>query len=344
MSRDPSIIEFIKYFLKGRGITSKKIVFQKLAGDGSIRFFQRIIPDGYNRSFILMENTPENISLEKENLSYLKIGRHLYKKGLPVPEIFDFNLKKGWFILEDLGDTNLQHELSLHNDPMRLYEKILEILFKLQIEGALGFDTEYCCQTERYDRHVMRRYESEYFRDSFLVKYLGISGNLKVLDPVFDFIASEASQAEDIFFLHRDFQSRNIMIFNKEIRILDWQGARLGPLAYDPASLIIDPYTNLSAVMKRKVYELYLLILKDSKSVNVGSFEKSFPYLAIQRNLQILGAFAFLSQIRKKVYFDAFIAPALNSLNSLLAEMDNSQFSPLKEILNEISLSRKEEK
>ena len=343
MISDSSVTDFVKKFLGSKGISSKKITFQKLAGDGSIRLFQRFIPEGCDTSFIIMENTPENVLLEKENLSYLKIGNHLYKKGLAVPEIFDFDLKKGLFILEDLGDINLQKAVSLLNDPIKLYEQILEFLFKLQVEGASGFDPEYCYQTKRYDRYVMRRYESEYFRDSFLINYLGINKDLTGLEMTFDFLASKASYPKSNFFLHRDFQSRNIMICNGKIKILDWQGARLGPLAYDLASLVIDPYTDLSDITKKNIYESYFLLLKESRSVELSSFEESFPYLAIQRNLQILGAFAYLSKIRKKPYFEAFIPTALYSLNSLLVESGDSQLLPLREILNEIIISIKEE-
>ena len=290
-----------------------------------------------------MENIPRNVSLEKENLSYLKIGNHLYKKGLPVPEIYDFDLKKGLFILEDLGDTNLQQVVSSLDDPIKPYEQILEILFKLQVEGASGFDPNHCYQTKRYDRYVMRRYESEYFRDSFLINYLGINKDLTGLEMTFDFLASKASCSESNFFLHRDFQSRNIMICNGKISLLDWQGARLGPLAYDLASLIIDPYTSLSHVVKRKIYESYFLLLKGNKSVDASSVEESFPYLAIQRNLQILGAFAYLSKIRKKSYFEAFIPIALDSLNNLLSEFSDNHLSPLREILNDIVISKQED-
>jgi len=44
--------------------------------------------------------------------------------------------------------------------------------------------------------------------------------------------------------MHRDFQSKNLMIKNEQIFVIDFQGARLGPPSYDLASLLFDPYVN----------------------------------------------------------------------------------------------------
>jgi hypothetical protein len=44
----------------------------------------------------------------------------------------------------------------------------------------------------------------------------------------------------------------------------------------------------------------------------------SYPYLAVQRNLQIIGAFAFLSMARGKPFFFAYLMPALTGLDRRL--------------------------
>ena len=138
------------------------------------------------------------------------------------------------------------------------------------------------------------------------------------------------------FFLHRDFQSRNIMIAGKKIGILDWQGGRLGPLAYDLASLLIDPYTNLPVPEKEEIYNAYHQLLRRERPQGLASFEKSFPYLAIQRNLQILGAFSFLSRVRGKTYFEDYIPGALQSLRHLLEEVKDGNLSSLRDLVSSL--------
>jgi aminoglycoside/choline kinase family phosphotransferase len=283
-----------------------------------------------------MENLPIDDISRRENLAYLLIGKHLYQKGLPVPEIYRVDLANGWFILEDMGDRDLQTIVSHQTDRIPIYEKIIEILFRLQIEGSEDFNTQWCYQTERYDRFVMRRYESDYFRDAFLCNYLGLKKDWPELEGPFNHLAETSSMADDCFFLHRDFQSRNIMVSDTKTGILDWQGGRFGPLSYDLASLLIDPYTNLSSHERDKIYQIYLLLLKDYQPKWIDPFKRDFPYLAIQRNLQILGAFSYLTKVQKKPYFETYIPTALRSLHSLLDELGDGKLSPLKDLLTSL--------
>ncbi|MCP4567900.1 MAG: phosphotransferase, partial [FCB group bacterium] len=192
----------------------------------------------------------------------LMIGRHLRKKGIPVPEIHQYDLEHGWFIMEDMGKTSLQERVSLEKNPLPIYENVLNHLFLLQTKGAEDFDPSWCCQTERYDSIVMRQYESAYFREAFLHLYLGLKRDWPELEAPFCYLADKASDADNNFFLHRDFQSRNIMFSDDNIGIIDWQGGRIGPLGYDLASLLIDPYTELSVEIREDLYEMYLLRIK----------------------------------------------------------------------------------
>jgi aminoglycoside/choline kinase family phosphotransferase len=331
-----SLNAFVKAFLKGRGIPSKGFNSHSLTGDGSKRLFIRIEPLNNHPSFVVMENPPDNEQQRKENFAYLMIGKHLFKKGLPVPRIYRSDLANGWFILEDMGDKSLQDYSSHHKDRAALYERIVENLFRMQIEGAEDFDTEWCCQTKTYNNFVMRRQEADYFRDSFLSNYLGIKGKWPELEDPFDYLCSMASRADNHHFMHRDFQSRNIMINNHKIGVLDWQGARLGPLPYDLASLLIDPYVDMSAAEKKHLHRHYLSLLKGTRPEWLNPFEQYFPYLAVQRNLQILGAFSFLSRVRGKTYFENYISPALNSLYHLLDDVSDPRLSSLTDIIHSL--------
>ncbi|MBW1911997.1 MAG: phosphotransferase [Deltaproteobacteria bacterium] len=336
MNPGSSIKEFIKGFLKDQGLPFEKISLHSLAGDGSQRIFRRITPLQSGPSFVAMENVPNNDLQRRENLSYLMIGKHLFRRGLPVPEIYRFNLQNGWFILEDLGDRNLQDALPDHMDRISLYEKVIDTLFRLQIGGSPGFNTEWCYQTERYDSSVMRRYESDYFRDSFLCNYLGMNRDWAELEGPFDHLSATASRADNHHFLHRDFQARNIMILDGKVGIIDWQGGRLGPLPYDLASLLIEAY-DLSASEKDRLFQYYLLLLMDHKSQWVDPFKIYYPYLAIQRNLQILGAFSHLTKVKGKPYFEPYISPALRSLHHLLDELADPKLSTLTDLVNALS-------
>ena len=332
-----AIHEFIRGFLNRRGLSVNNIKSHPMAGDGSKRIFSRITHSDTGESYIVVENNPATDFLKKENFAYLMIGRHLFGKGLPLPEIYDSDLDNGWFILEDMGDIKLQDEIRSCDDSDRLLEDIIELLFRLQVRGIEGFKKEWCCQTERYDHFVMRRYESDYFRDSFLTGYLEIQSSWPELEAPFSRISEMASMADSNYFLHRDFQSRNIMIKEDKIGILDWQGSRTGPLGYDLASFLIDPCINISAHGKNRLYVKYLSLLRGYDASLTSSFERSFPYLAIQRNLQILGAFSHLTKALGKMYFEEYIPPAVKTLNQLLDELNDPKLLSLTDVVHNIA-------
>ena len=310
--------------------------FAPIAGDGSQRAFWRIGDPKSDCSWVAMENAPTDEFTKRENAAYLNIGKHLRNKGLPLPEIYRFDLDEGWFILEDFGDVSLQTACQRARETISLYVPVVEILFQQQTKGSEGFNTAWTCQTEAYDRQVMRRYEIDYFKKAFLGTYLGLEAVWPGLESSFDHLMDEASKAENRFFLHRDFQSRNIMIKAGKIGILDWQGGRLGPLGYDLASLLIDPYASLPVSVKEETYAIYLQLLGRKQPLQLARFERSFPYLAIQRNLQILGAFAFLTRVRGKTYFENYIPGALKSLRHLLEELKDHSLNSLKDLVNSL--------
>ncbi|MBN1850466.1 MAG: phosphotransferase [Deltaproteobacteria bacterium] len=333
MKPDSSFMLFINTFLTDRRIPPEGAEIHSLVGDGSTRTFHRITPMKQDcPSFVVVANTPTHIWLKRENIAYLMIGNHLFNKGLPIPRIYRFDLSNGWFIIEDAGTRHFQEEATGRVDRVPLYERVLEILFRLQIEGAQGFNTEWCWQTERYDETVMHRYESDYFRSAFLCNYLGMNQDWSYLEEAFGHLASMASMADNHHFLHRDFQSRNIMVSEHKISIIDWQGSRLGPLAYDVASILIDPYVDLRERERDQIFQHYLLLIKDHQPTWLKRFEKYYPYLAIQRNLQILGAFAYLSKARQKTSFEVYIPSALKTLRYLLEVCNDKRLNTLKEL------------
>jgi aminoglycoside/choline kinase family phosphotransferase len=288
-----------------------------------------------------MSNPPDDPAVRRENHAYLDIGMHLRRKAVPVPEIHRYDLTSGWFIMEDLGNISLFDAAASGDDLLPSYDQVISSLFRLQIEGAVGFDPSWCCQTPRYDRTVMLQYEATYFKEAFLGRYLGLAEDGLDLDPPFRHLAETVSEADSRFFLHRDFQSRNIMISKGRIGFIDWQGGRLGPLGYDLASLVIDPYTRLSPVQQRTIYEHYLDLIKDHDASWVGAFEKYYPYLAIQRNLQILGAFSYLTLVMHKTYFEAYIPDAVHTLHRLVQQVPDREISNLRDLAERLVCHKK---
>jgi N-acetylmuramate 1-kinase len=307
-----------------------------LKGDGSSRCFFRMKSGNSLETFIVMSNPPVDKAALLENLAYHRIGRHLKSRGVPVPEIYYADHQRGCIVLEDLGDTSLQEYIVRLDDPLPVFEKVLDVLLHLQYEGVEGFDPRWCCQTPRYDRTVMVLLEACYFREAFLRGYMGVTEDLGRLERCFLHCAEVISGRLNFCLLHRDFQSRNIMISNGRIRIIDWQSSRLGPPGYDLASLVIDPYTGLNDEHRTFLIETYLAKSGEKFPFRAEDFMAIYPYLALQRNMQILGAFAYLSTAKGKKEFEVYIAPAFKRLKAQLEEMEDKALFPLLELVRGI--------
>jgi aminoglycoside/choline kinase family phosphotransferase len=302
------------------------LALEPVAADGSIRVFFRLrFSDG--RRAMLIAPGDDSAAAQKEARASWLIGRHLATSAAPTPRMYAFDEDSLALLCEDLGNTQLftvARALN-QNDPadretlLGLYRQTIGALLAMQLQAAEGFDPRWCCDTPVYDQNLMLERESGYFLRAFWRDFLGREGP-QALAAEFHQLAKMAAQAPAKFFLHRDFQSRNIMIHEGRPRFIDYQGGRLGPLAYDLASLLIDPYVGLDQVMRQELLRFYLAELRRRRPVDEEEFRRHFLALAMQRNLQILGAFAFLSQRRGKTFFAAYLRPALASLNHLLAD------------------------
>ena len=293
-----------------------------LAGDGSQRRFYRLwyknIP-----GIVAIEPGEDQEEGMAEALAAWQIGLHLYENKIPVPEFLGFDPDSGLILSEDLGDQRL-HEYVLQQKDSDMesvhatYRDVVRQLARMQVLGSKNFDPAWCWQTPRYDRQLMLERESGYFLQALCLNYLHLEPDLAAVQKEFKTLADHAAQAPGNFFLHRDFQSRNIMLKEGRVRFIDFQGGRLGPLGYDLASLLIDPYVGLSYDLQERLINVYIDELHKFLSYDPDQFRQEYKNLSLQRNLQILGAFAFLSQQRGKPFFQPYIRPALLSLKYTL--------------------------
>jgi len=308
---------------------------QPLAGDGSDRRFFRL-PGSPTRVLLWHPYAPGGEVTEND--SYFRIGKHLRGKGIPVPEIFHYCPEEGWMLLEDLGDISLEGFLKDQRADTQVrfrYGQALEILVQMQLDGLEGFDTGWCFDTPVVDGPFLRERECLYFVLAFLQGYLGLKIAAIELAEDFDRLIQAAVATHGLYFLHRDFQSRNLMIKNGRLRVIDFQGARLGPLGYDVAALLIDPYVGLSPQWQEEWLAYYLEELQKRISVDAAAFRRQYAYLALSRNLQILGAFGYLTKVKKKTYFARYIPAAVKELQRRLGEKAG-EFPLLEEVVRSL--------
>jgi aminoglycoside/choline kinase family phosphotransferase len=311
---------------------------ERMTGDGSDRLFFRCSTD--DASYLVVLPNFDNPKAHAEAEAAYNIGRHLHNCGVPIPVIHGYDQESGLIILEDLGDV-LLHKVVLaqgsgSKEVMGCYRQAITALVNLQVVGREGFDPAWCWDTPKYDQELMLSRESGYFKDALCVDFLGIKDIAGALSQEFILLAKRASEEPADFVLHRDFQSRNIMLHKKKARVIDFQGARLGPLGYDLASLLIDPYVSFGWAQQEELFGFYLQELGKMISVDHARFREGYFYLALQRNLQILGAFSFLFKKCGKDFFHQFIQPAALVLNEHLLKPQGREFPLLRNVVTDV--------
>jgi hypothetical protein len=181
----------------------------------------------------------------------------------------------------------------------------------------------------------MLAWESGYFHRAFLHGFLGLDIPDEELRDELDDLARQAAEAPGGYFLYRDFQSRNIMVRKEGLGFLDFQGGRLGPLQYDLASLLLDPYVELDHRVQEELLAYYLGRIGERATIDPQGFQEQYPFIALHRAMQILGAFGFLTTAKGLAFFRPYIPPALHGLRTLLAERYFTPYKQLKRVVFE---------
>ena len=312
---------------------SGELQWQPLYGDGSERSFQRVVSE--QESLILIWSPPKDMDFPNENDSYVYMAEHLRRKSIPVPKILGYYRSEGLTLIEDLGSVHLQDVVSSTTDRVvDVYHQAIELLLRMQVRGAEDLDTSQCFDTPLYDQHFIIERELEYFRVNFLVGALGLEVDWDRVEPDFSLLASRASGGDDqLFFLHRDFQSRNLMLKDDLLYLIDFQGARLGPPQYDLAALLLDPYVQLEESFQRELLTSHSKGLSELSGTSVDELQVRYPHVALCRNLQVLAAFSFLTRVKGRVHFARYIMPAWKRLRKLLAQPECSDYQVLADLV-----------
>lgn len=313
------------------GCSTDQIESHPLSGDGSDRRWFRLTCDGH--SLILADHgitpTPDGSEVN----AFIQIGKHFSQSGLPVPQIIAHDEFSGLVFLDDLGDCHLQEMIISHGSQdrhiMRLYIQVIDTWLNLTRQAAAGFNPDWTCQSRAYDAQLIIEKECRYFVDAFLNGYLNLDVHFDELATEFDCLARRTLSYGVHGLIHRDFQSRNIMVHHGRHYLIDFQGARSGPIQYDLASLLIDPYVALSQHLRQEL--LTYAAQQAAMRLNCASdqFIRGYHYCAVTRNLQMLGAFGFLSRVKGKKDFEAWIPTAAAMLAGHIHLADDNAFPRL---------------
>ncbi|GAA0713509.1 aminoglycoside phosphotransferase family protein [Dokdonella soli] len=277
-------------------LASDAITIEPASADASFRSYWRV--GGAHGTRIVMDAPPD-----KENIEpWLDVGARLHNAGLHAPEVFAVDRAQGFVLMEDLGARDY---LSALNDATAdaLYADALDALLRMQTRidpaGLPVFDETFLTM------------ELELMPEWFLRRHLGYTiecDDWDVIELAFRTLIN-TTRGQPQTFMHRDYHSRNLLIVDgadpgngtgtlAKPGIIDFQGAVIGPVAYDLASLLRDCYIAWDAERVDGWLDAYRQRLRHAHlldaRVDAARFRRWFDFASLQRHLKVLGIFCRL--------------------------------------------------
>lgn len=228
-------------------------------------------------------------------LPFLAVHRVLEQRGVRVPRVYGHDLPRRLVLVEDLGDRTLRDRLGALDPAARLatYERVVDLLADLQRRTARP-EPDAPPWRRRFDRDLLRR-ELDHFRAWGLEAAWGSGAPDPRLDAALDRLA-DAVAALPTAFVHRDFNSRNLMpAADGSLVLIDFQDALQGPVSYDLASILCDSYATLEGAAVDRLVDRFA---ERAGVRDASAFRAGFWATVAQRKLKDAGRFVFLDRVR----------------------------------------------
>jgi aminoglycoside/choline kinase family phosphotransferase len=297
----------IEQYLREQNLDGHSTRVVPLTGDASDRkYFRVLLPD--DGSIVLALHAQ---AIEFTTLPFANVAQLFTAVPLPVPAIVGHSDALGIVALQDLGDVTLQAHLGTasRTDHQALYREAVEFIDRLQRRGGDLASDHFQPYGVAFDVEKLT-WELRFFVRHFVEAYRGatISADEQAaLDEEWAAIAHDLA-AEPRVLCHRDYHSRNLMLRDGHLYIIDFQDARMGPDTYDLVSLLRDSYVDLpeAAVADLIAYFLALGGRRDAEE-----FRTRFDLMSVQRNLKALGTFGYQTTTRQNTVYIQYIPRTL---------------------------------
>jgi aminoglycoside/choline kinase family phosphotransferase len=321
----------IDTYLRESGLAGGNARVVPLTGDASDRRYFRIIRADGSSLVLALHAGP----IEFATLPFVNVAQLLEDIPLPVPRILGASDALGVLALQDLGDVTLQAHLGAASpsEHAALYRQAVALVELLQRRGAELTSDHHLPYRIAFDVEKLT-WELEFFVKYFVEGYRGVvlsAADRSALQEEWAAIVSELA-AEPRVLCHRDYHSRNLMLSEGSLYIIDFQDARLGPDTYDLASLLRDSYVDIT---DRDLDDLiaYFLALKmrDGESPDADEFRRRFDVMAVQRNLKALGTFGYQTLTRRNPVYIQYMPRTLRYARTNLEKYP--RFARLRDLL-----------
>ncbi len=311
----------LSLWVSGHLPNATSIQLTPLKAEASFRQFYRVRSNAAEeQSVILMTSPPD----KEHNDQFIRLATIFIDKGIPVPEILATHMRRGWFLMSDLGGADLE---SAYRTPAR--------------DEALTAAIGTLVRLQQIDDPAIPIYsagrladELTIFAEWFVTEHLGMTLPPE-LEPGFEALVDRA-QAQHQCCVHRDYHCRNLLFNDGHFGVVDFQDALMGPVSYDLASLLHDCYQEFSEAEVAHWRDAYLTL--SPLDLNPQSFAVDVEFSAVQRQLKAVGIFTRLHLRDGKSSHLRFVRPVIERTTRLCRK--HPALHPIADWLNGLGADR----
>lgn len=255
-----------------------------------------------------------------KELPFINVHRHLQACAVPVPELYHYNRERGLIYLEDLGEVHLRNLAESNPDLRRQgFELAVRELTKIQVDCTRRPAADFLGFLVKFD-HDLLMWELNHFTEYAIKNRFPGSPSPEDdarIAELFEDITRELL-AGPYALQHRDYHMDNLMYKDGRLRVIDFQDALMGPLAYDLACLLYDRDTSfiLGRELVAHLVDYYAeeFEKRGGEPLDRQVFRRNFELCVIHRLLKVVGRFHFIDQVKKRpdfLRFNQYMLPAI---------------------------------
>ena len=251
-------------------IGTQSFNLEPLREEASNRKYFRIKTD--KKSFVLVDNS-ENT---EQAANFLYSSKLLINSSINVPEIYAFSEDLRFMLMQDLGEHTLDAATQVNDK---------EILVK-----------------------ALEQLSLIYFCDQDILKSCTKDSLLKQTEAFTEFCLEQGCNANEIRELellrkelvenllnqqfmpvHNDFERRNLMLFEDQLFVIDFQDLNVGPIGIDLASLLFEHDRDYPEELLEEVINLH--IINTGLQIEVDEIMNHIMSALSHRSMRIVGTF-----------------------------------------------------
>ena len=243
---------------------------EELRQEASDRKYYRIKAD--NVSYVLADNFDKT----DQSANFLYASKILKNSSVNVPEVLAFSEDLRFLLLQDLGDKSLDTNKEFKD------EKILEMALE-QLSKIYFSDQDVLRSATK--QSLLRQTNS--FIDFCKENKLS-DDEIKAIENLRNNLVQNLLNQQFIP-SHNDFERRNLMMFEKNLFVIDFQDLNMGPIGIDLASIM---YEHSYEYPKALIDNLLEKHLKDN-GLNASSAELKdmIMHALAHRSMRVVGTF-----------------------------------------------------